>query len=91
MPWLLEAGRLSWYVVFCTDPGYYKKAMKAEEEIGYSILKDTYLKDLECKFASMQQLGIEPTEQVGYQRFWADVRNILKENDDILPCECAVS
>ncbi len=87
----LKAGKQQWYVVYVTDYAYYRKAMKAESEIGYSILKDTYLKDLECKFASMKALGIEPTEKVGFQRFWADVRRQLKENDDIMPCECAVA
>ncbi|MBI9013814.1 MAG: hypothetical protein JEZ08_16390 [Clostridiales bacterium] len=87
----LKSGKQQWYIIFCTDYDYFKKAIRAEEQIGYSILKDTYLSDLECKFASMKALGIEPTEKVGFQRFWADVRKMLKESEDILPCECSVA
>lgn len=85
----LKSGRQSWFVVFCTDRDLFEKAKRAEEVIGYSILKDTYLSELECKFENMKALGIEPTEKVGFQRFWAEVNKVFNDND-VLPCECAV-
>lgn len=86
----LKAGKQQWYIVYCREPEKWEKAKLAEEVIGYSILKGVYLKDLECKFRTMKQLGIVPTEKVGFQRFWADVRKALPDDSDNKPCECAV-
>jgi len=74
----IKAGRLHFYVVYCHYPHIWKKALKAEETIGYSIIKGVYLKELEEKFRIMKALGIEATEHVVPQRFWADVRRKLK-------------
>lgn len=84
----LKAGKQQWYVVYCIDYEYFKKAIHAEKIIGYSILRDTYLEDLECKFKAMKDMGIEPTETVGFQKFWAEVRKAFDESD-VLPCECS--
>ena len=81
----LKAGKQQWYIVYCTEPEKWEKAKLAEEEIGYSILKGVYLKDLECKFRTMKELGIVPTEKVGFQRFWADVRKALPDDFDNKP------
>lgn len=84
----LKAGQQSWYIVYCEDYEYFQKGIRAEEVIGYSILKDNYLKDLEPKFARMKASGIVPTEAVGWQTFWARVNRILKDGYYSLPCEC---
>jgi len=76
----LKAGKQQWYIVYCTEPEKWEKAKLAEEVIGYSILKDVYLKDLESKFMTMKKSGIVPTEKVGFQRFWADVRKALPDD-----------
>lgn len=86
----LKAGKQQWYIVYCTEPEKWEKAKLAEEVIGYSILKDVYLEDLECKFRAMKAAGIVPTENVGFQRFWADVKKALPDDFDNKPCECAV-
>ena len=86
----LKAGKQQWYITYCLKPEMWEKAKLAEEEIGYSILKGVYLKDLECKFKTMKDLGIVPTEKIGFQRFWADVRKMLPDDFDKMPCECAV-
>ena len=85
----LKSGKQQWYIVFCLRPDLWEKAKRAEEAIGYSILKGVYLKDLECKFKTMKKLGIVPTEKVGFQKFWADVRKALPDDFDNKPCECA--
>lgn len=87
----LKAGRQHWYVVYCTRPDIWEKAKTTEDAIGYSIIKGVYLDELESKFKLMQDAGVVPTEHVNPKRFWADVGNILKpEEDDIKPCECTV-
>lgn len=86
----LKAGKQQWYIVYCREPEKWEKAKLAEKKIGYSILKGVYLKDLECKFRTMKNLGIVPTEKVGFQRFWADVKKALPDDFGNLPCECAI-
>lgn len=85
----LKSGQQSWYLVYCEDYEYYQKGIRAEEEIGYSILKDHYLKELEPKFAKMKAAGIVPTEKIGWQTFWARVKRILKDGYYSLPCDCS--
>lgn len=86
----LKAGKQQWYIVYCIRPDIWEKAKKAEEVIGYSIIKGVWLKELECKFKTMKSMGIEPTEKVGFQKFWADVRKQLPDDYGNLPCECAI-
>jgi len=38
----------------------------------------------------MKNLGIVPTEKVGFQKFWAEVRKALPNDFDNKPCECAI-
>lgn len=86
----LKSGKQQWYITFCMRPDLWEKAKRAEAQIGYSIIKGIYLDELECKFKAMRNLGIEPTEKVGFQRFWADVNKALPYDFDNLPCECAI-
>lgn len=76
----LKGGSQHWYVVFCTRKDLWKKAKLAEEKIGYSIIKNNYLKNLECKFELMQKIGIAPTEHIAHQTFWANVRKKIRDS-----------
>lgn len=89
----LKAGKQQWYLVYCLYPEIWKEAVEAENEIGYSILKDTYLEELEPKFRKMRCRGIVPSEKMKPQAFWAKVKKELPPLDgqmDFLPCECAL-
>ena len=88
----LKAGKQHWYVVYCTRPDVWKKAVAAEEYIGYTLHRDTTLPDLGKKFEIMKQAGIEATENIQPQTFWAKVRKIcpeLKKQEQEKPCECS--
>lgn len=83
----LKAGKQHWFIVYCLYPEIFAKAKKAEDEIGYSILKQAFLKDLEKEFELLK--GRLPTsEKIKPQTFWASARKLLKD-DDCLPCECS--
>ncbi len=75
----LKGGSQHWYVVYCERPDIFKKAKETEKILGYAILsKDKYLKDLECEFSRMKQMGINATEHIPFQTFWSDVKKQLK-------------
>lgn len=89
----LKAGMQSWYLVYCLYPDLWKEAVETEEEIGYSILKDTYLEELVPKFSKMKCRGIIPSEKMKPQRFWSEVKKALPAIDgqmSFLPCECSI-
>lgn len=85
----LKAGKQQWYIVYCLYPEIWEEAKEAEEIIGYSILKDTYLIELEPKFAAMKCKGIIPSEKLKPQTFWAEVRKELGNGQEELPCDCS--
>lgn len=86
----LKAGRQHWYCVYCLRHDIWEEAKEAEEQIGYSIIKGVYLKDLEPQFKDMRdKLGIPPTDKTSSARFWADVRNAFRDDDTEVPCDCA--
>jgi hypothetical protein len=82
----LKAGWQHWYIVFCTRPDIWLKAKWAEDEIGYAIHHDesgpVYLDDMEPKFRAMQAAGVEATEQIHHQRFWAQAKKVVKIHED---------
>ena len=88
----LKAGKQQWYLTYCLYPELWKEAVETEKEIGYSILKDTFLEELEPKFARMKCKGIIPSEQMKSQKFWSEVKKALPEDGQLsfLPCECAI-
>lgn len=89
----LKAGKQSWYLVYCLYPELWKEAKETENEIGFSILKDTFLEDLEEKFKSMKCKGIVPSEEIPSQKFWSMVNKALPPiagQLDFLPCECSM-
>lgn len=87
----LKAGKQHWYIVYCDRPDIWDKAKDAEDEIGYSIMKNDYLEELEPMFFKMKQLGIEATEHEDARTFFARVKKQIAEYDDEQvdkPCEC---
>lgn len=88
----LKAGRQHWYVVYCTRPDIFEKAKNTEDAIGYSIIKGTYLDEIEPQFKLMKQAGVVPTEHVQSKTFWKQVNEILEGRYQLelfeLPCEC---
>lgn len=88
----LKAGKQQWYLTYCLTPELWEEAKEAENELGYSILKDTFLEELEPKFARMRCKGIIPTEKIIPQKFWAMVKKEMPEDGQLsfLPCECAL-
>lgn len=87
----LKSGRQSWYIVYCLYPELWKEAIDTENEIGFSILNDCYLIDLEPKFAKMKCSGIIPSENLNPQTFWSMVEKSLPIDGQVslFPCECS--
>ena len=87
----LKAGRQHWYCVYCLRPDIWAEAKEAERIIGYSIIKGTFLEELEPKFSEMKNIrGICPSEKVNPQSFWANLKKVLPEQISLFPCECAM-
>lgn len=87
----LKAGKQHWYIVYCTRPDIWEKAKKAEETIGYSIMRNDYLEELEEQFAKMKKAGVEASEHEDARTFFARVRKIISTYEDEnvdKPCEC---
>jgi len=88
----LKAGQQHWYIVYLKRPDIWAKAKRAEELIGYSIIKVGTLDELEPLFEKMKLAGIATTEHELAVTFFARVRKIFKELDvtveDEKPCEC---
>ena len=87
----LKAGKQHWYIVYCQRPDIFDKAKQTEDKIGYSIIKDVYLDELEPIFDKMKNSGISTTEHTKGVTFWASVRaaGISTFPDDYnKPCEC---
>jgi len=87
----LKAGKQHWYVVYCVDRELFEEAKQAEYTIGYSIIKGSYLKDLEPYFEKMRLAGIPATEHIPHQTFWAMVRKsigkiLLEDGKECVSC-----
>ena len=90
----LKAGWQHWYAVFVLRPDIWERAKEAEREIGYTIHADASLEEREPQFTAMKLAGVEPTERIPHQTFWANARRavrslpVLAEERDVRPCEC---
>lgn len=84
----LKAGKQHWFIVYCLYPEIWEKAKQAEREIGFSILRQAFLFELESEFAYLKQKALLPTEKTTPQKFWAVARKLIQE-DDVLPCDCS--
>lgn len=86
----LKAGRQHWYVVYCLRPDIFEEAKQAEEEIGYSIIKGVYMKELEPIFKEMRDAKqIVPTDKTNSATFWKEVNTVLPEQETLFPCDCS--
>lgn len=81
----LKAGKQHWFIVYCLYPEVFKRAKWAEEETGFSILKQGFLKDFEKDFEVLKD-KMPLNEKEKPQTFWAKARKVLKEES--LPCDC---
>lgn len=88
----LKAGKQQWYLTYCLYPSLWKETIETENEIGFSILKDTFLEELEPKFKKMKCRGIVPSEKITPQKFWSEVNKALPIEGQLsfLPCECSI-
>lgn len=66
----LKAGKQHWYKVYCCHPAIFEEAKLTEERIGYSILRNCYLSDLEPEYARMKRIGVPPLETMEQKWFW---------------------
>lgn len=83
----LKSGKQHWFIVYCLYPNIWEKAKMAEEQIGYSILRENYLSELESDFEKLKG-KLPMSELIKPQKFWAMARKLIKD-DDCLPCECS--
>lgn len=90
----LKAGKQHWYVVYCTRKDIWEKAKISEDEIGYTIIKDSSLSDLEEMFEQMRLAGVPASEHIPYGEFWRMAkeasRNAEAGQDSLFPCECVL-
>jgi len=87
----LKAGRQHWYCVYCLRPDIWADAIAAEAEIGHSIIKGVYLKELEPQFEEMRNIKkICPTDKGNSAEFWARARKAIPEQMSLLPCDCSI-
>lgn len=86
----LKAGKQHWYLVYLYRKDLWKKAKQAEEEIGYTILKDISLADLEPLFEQLSLLGVTTTEHEDGRTFFARTRKVIKlvADEGVKDCEC---
>ncbi|MDF2652738.1 MAG: hypothetical protein K0Q73_8543 [Paenibacillus sp.] len=88
----LRAGQQHWYVVYCRRRDVWEKAKRAEDVIGYSILRvnnqRVFLHELESKFEAMRCAGIQADEKTPAATFWAKAKKILGKQpvEEIASC-----
>jgi hypothetical protein len=87
----LKAGSQQWYLVYCMYTKLWEEAKETEKEIGYSILNDEFLEDLENKFYEMKYVKmICPEQKTPSATFWKKVRETMPGQMNFLPCECSI-
>lgn len=70
----LKAGRQHWYKVYCCHREIFEEAKMVENKIGFSIIKEAYLQELEPLFEQMKKAGIPATENMEMYWFWKYAR-----------------
>ncbi len=100
----LKGGIQHWYVVFCTRPDRWNKALLTEAKLGYSILtreykgedgsrklRPFYLTEAAVIFARMQAAGVPPSEHYPNGKFKKYLKQYgVEEWALFVPCECIV-
>lgn len=87
----LKAGKQHWYIVYLKRPDIWEKGKHSEREIGYTIMKQQSLEELEPIFSRMKCAGIKTTEHEKGVSFFARIKRDYPEvyvEDDEKPCEC---
>ena len=94
----LKAGRQHWYVTYVYRYDIFQKAKETEEIIGYTIIKDIGLDELEPMFAKMKLNNVPATEHIQAGEFWKIAKDAINAadseqldmfgRDDAKPCEC---
>lgn len=90
----IRAGKQHWYIVYCLYPDIFERAKTAEIILKHSIIKNSFLHELENLFEEMKLNNIEPNENIESSKFWHNVKKVLKKNtfdiQDLFSCsiEC---
>lgn len=96
-----KAGKQHLYLVYCVSPEKIDKIAWAEkpEQIGYSLKSDIWMDELIELFKLMQAAGVQPTEKMPFQTFWATSREkvtnyskgqmCLFDEELKMPCDCS--
>lgn len=85
----LKAGKQHWYCVYVNDNEVFEMAKEAEKIIGYSIIKEDFLKNFESDFEKMKKAGVPSNENIPSNIFWKSARIYIKaSSEDLFPCEC---
>lgn len=78
----LKAGFQHWYIVYCEDRAMFDEVADYELDRSYSLRRNKgetqYLDDRRDLFDKMIEAGVEPTEHVHYNTFWANARKKVK-------------
>ena len=83
----LKAGKQHWYITYCLRSDIFEEALELENELPYTILKDTSMKDLIPFFEDVKSKGICPNEHD--KSFWQKINNVIPEQTNMFPCECS--
>lgn len=84
----LKAGKQHWYCVYVHRRDVYQEAMSAEDQLGYTIGKES-LKDLSIEFEAMRLAGVPASEHIASSLFWKSARRYTSPGRvDLFPCEC---
>lgn len=87
----IKAGKQHWFLVYKHRKDLFEKAKAAEEKIGYSIMKNQYLDEVEQEFELLINNGVDTTEHEDGRTFAARCRKLIKTidiNEEAKPCEC---
>lgn len=92
-----------WLCVYVHHRAIFDQFKELENELGYSIIRNHFLEELEPYFEEIQKLGLEINEHGSNQKFWAEIKRALrsknsldfaseaeKEVEPTLPCGCVV-
>jgi hypothetical protein len=87
----LKAGIQHWYVVYANHRAVFERALWAEQQIGYSIIKGHWLNELIPVFDALLLAGVEATEHTNNAEFAKHLKQV-RANVAVpvnnIPCEC---
>jgi hypothetical protein len=86
----LKAGKQHWYIVYCLNRKLFEETIETEQDVGYSIIRDSFMEEMIPKYKEMQSKGICPNDKENSASFWAKVNSTLPEQQSFMPCDCAL-